>query len=710
MTLRRVGLGLAAFGILAASASAQIAGAIHTVDGSAAPASLFSHRGDVFVAAGSAAAPCRAVEFLADGSYYFQVTDALGERLLSTDPVSERKVTVKKGVIFSYDGTTHAFDGKTGCDSLTVSLSPYNDVGDRRAAYLVWITPVASFAGKPADVGPVCGAGCFFGFRPELSRTAAFRVEDKRNCEPTFCISGTVFSDTNGDGARQAGEAGLSDVSVVVSGPGGVLLSGLSGSDGSYQVCGLPSSNTFVAHEVAPNGYKQTGPKDRRISKTLIAKDLAYTVVVCCASFTGLDFGNQLIPGAIGGLVYEDLNANGTRDAGEPVLPGATVTLTPTSPSGDAQTAVSSADGTFLFQALAAGTYSVTQTPPAGFSQTQPATDGYTVVLAAGGSSLNNNFGDFHGVLQGSLAGFVFNDLNGNGVRDAGEPGMAGVTVTLASPPAGYPTPTVVTAADGSFLFASLPFGTFTLSETVPAGYKQTAPPPPGTLTATIDFAHQNVTGLLFGNQALPVRIFGNVFIDANGDGTQNPGELPQSGVVVQLQSGVGQPITRTTGADGTFSFDGLGAGTFTLSELVPSGYVQTAPPAPGTFTVVAANGDSKGPYAFGNRLAPPPTGSISGDKWLDLDENGVVNGLDFPLAGIVFVLTDAGGMQRTTTSASDGTFQFTLLPAGTYDLKEILPPNFFQTFPGTKTNPLGYTITLAPGEAKTGFRFLNKC
>lgn len=709
MTLRRAGLGLAGFGIFAAAALAQLGGSIRTVDGSAAPASLFSDRGDVFLAAGSAAAPCRAAEFLADGSYYFQVTDALGEELLSTDPVSERKVTVKNGVIFYYDGTTHTADGKTGCNSLSVSLSPYNDVGDRKAAYLVWITPVTSFAGKPSDVGPVCGEGCFFGFQAELSLTAAFRVEDKRNCEPTFCVSGTVFSDANGDGVRQTSEAGLADVSVRVAGPGGVLLSGISGTDGSYQVCGLPSSTTFVVHEAVPNGYKQTGPKDRRISKTLIARDLGYTVVVCCVSFKGLDFGNQLIPGAIGGLVYEDLNANGTRDPGEPVLPGATVTLTPTSPSGDAQTAVSAADGTFLFQQLSAGTYSVTQTPPTGFAQTQPATDGYSVVLASGGSSLNNNFGDFRGTLQGSLAGFVFNDLNGNGVRDSGEPGMAGVTVTLASPPAGYPTPTVVTAADGSFLFANLPFGTFTLSETVPAGYKQTAPPPPGTISTTIDFAHQNITGLAFGNQALPARIFGNVFIDANGDGTQNGGELPQSGVVVQLNS-AGPTVTRTTGADGTFSFDGLAAGTYTLSELVPSGYFQTAPPAPGTFTVTVVNGDIKGPYAFGNSLAPPPTGSISGDKWLDLDENGVVNGLDFPLAGIVFVLTDAGGVQRTTTSASDGTFHFTLLPAGTYDLKEVLPPNFFQTFPGTKTDPKGYTITLAPGENKSGFRFLNKC
>jgi uncharacterized protein (DUF2141 family) len=715
MTIRRVWLGVFVFAAAACAAFAQVSGSIRTVEGTAGAQDLFAERGDVFLAAGSGAAPCRPVELLADGAYYFQVTSATGDKLLSSDPVSERRVTVKNGVFFSYDGATHAADGKTGCNSLSVGLAPFNDAGTRKAAYLVWITPVASFAGQSTDVGPVCGDGCFFGFRPELSSTHAFRVEDKRNCEPTFCVSGIVYSDSNGDGARQTGEAGQPDVAVRVAGPLGALLSGYTDAGGTYQVCGLTSSDTFFVHEAVPNGFKQTGPTDKRISKALIAKDLGYIVQVCCVGFSGLDFGNQLIPGSIGGLVYEDSNANSARDAGEPPLSGATLTLTPTDPAGSPQTAASAADGTFLFEKLGAGTYSLTQTAPAGFTQTQPATDGYQVTLASGGSSLNNNFGDFKGVLLGSLAGFVFNDLNGNGTRDDGEPGIAGVTVGRGPIVSPLCPPDqcshVLTDADGAFRFDGIRFfGTYIVSEIVPAGFRQTAPPPPGTIVATLDVAHQNITGLLFGNQALGVRIFGNVFIDADGNGTQNGGEGPQSGVTVRLTASGGATATKVTGSDGTFSFDGLVAGTYTISEVVPSGYIQTAPPPPGTFAVTASNGDSKGPYAFGNRLAPPATGSISGDKWFDLNFNGVVDGVDYPLPGIVFVLTDSVGVQQTTTSGADGKYSFTNLPAGTYDLKEVLPPSFFQTFPGTQENPKSYTITLAPGEAKTGFRFLNKC
>jgi hypothetical protein len=716
-SLLRIGWAVGLILLGSGAAFAQLTGSVRTVDATAAAADLFADKASAYLAAGSAATPCRAFESLGDGDYYFQVTDATGRALLSTDPVSERRVTVKGGVISSYDGKTHAVDGHTGCNSLAVGLAPFDDAGSRRAAYVVWMTPVGSFQGHPTDVGPVCGDGCFFGFVPEESVAHAFRVEDKRNCEPTFCASGTVFSDASGDGVRQTGESPLPDVAIHVTAPTGIVLSGDSGPDGTYRVCGLTSSDTWLVNEVAPNGYKQTGPKNRRISRSLIARDLGYTLLVCCSDFKGLDFGNQLIPGTVGGLVYEDGNASGARDPGEPPLPGVLLTLIPTSPPGDPLPALSAADGTFLFTTLPAGTYALKQTPPAGFSQTQPATDGYSITLASGGSSLNNLFGDFHGSLNGTLSGFVFNDLNGNGVRDPGEPGMAGVVVGRAPPisPLCPPTQcaTVVTAADGSFRFDAVPFGTYILDEVVPFGFQQTAPPPPGTITATLDISHPNVPNLLFGNRAVAssLKIFGSVFVDTNGNGVPDAGEGPQAGVIVRLaNTGTGQTLSTSTAADGTYLFDGLSAGTYTISETVPAGFTQTAPPPPGTFTVTGAGGEQKGPFVFGNQPGVQGTASISGDKFIDLNENGIVDGFDYPIAGIVFVLTDSHGLQRTATSDANGKYSFQNLPPDTYDLKEVLPPGFWQTFPGTKTNPLGYTITVAPGEQKTGFRFLNKC
>ena len=146
------------------------------------------------------------------------------------------------------------------------------------------------------------------------------------------------------------------------------------------------------------------------------------------------------------------------------------------------------------------------------------------------------------------------------------------------------------------------------------------------------------------------------------------------------------------------------------LSEVVPAGFVQTAPPAPGTISVTLAAGQIATGFLFGNQPSAAGLGSISGRKFLDINTNGVVDGIDQPLAGIVIVLTDSGGLVRKTTSAADGTFSFTGLPAGNYVLSEEIPPGFAQTFPGTPDSPGTHRITLAPGQNATGFLFLNKC
>jgi hypothetical protein len=70
-----------------------------------------------------------------------------------------------------------------------------------------------------------------------------------------------------------------------------------------------------------------------------------------------------------------------------------------------------------------------------------------------------------------SLAGSVYFDTSQNGIRDAGEMGVPGVTITLTGTQSdGRPVfATVVTDANGDFLFLNLFEGTYTLTETPPA-------------------------------------------------------------------------------------------------------------------------------------------------------------------------------------------------------------------------------------------------
>lgn len=75
--------------------------------------------------------------------------------------------------------------------------------------------------------------------------------------------------------------------------------------------------------------------------------------------------------------------------------------------------------------------------------------------------------------LTGCIGNFVWNDLNGNGRQDAGEPGIAGVTVTLLDVN-GDVVDTTVTDANGFYLFEDLTLGEYSVEVTTPAGFDAT--------------------------------------------------------------------------------------------------------------------------------------------------------------------------------------------------------------------------------------------
>jgi subtilisin-like proprotein convertase family protein len=86
-------------------------------------------------------------------------------------------------------------------------------------------------------------------------------------------------------------------------------------------------------------------------------------------------------------------------------------------------TQTTTAAGTYAFAGLPAATYAVRTVVPGGWTATGPAGGSYSQSLTAGGSVTGLDFGS---VRQNAVYGQMVNDLNGNGVRDGGEPVMAG--------------------------------------------------------------------------------------------------------------------------------------------------------------------------------------------------------------------------------------------------------------------------------------------
>jgi hypothetical protein len=95
------------------------------------------------------------------------------------------------------------------------------------------------------------------------------------------------------------------------------------------------------------------------------------------------------------------------------------------------------------------------------------------------------------------------------------------------------------------------------------------------------------VSGEDFGNFQL-VTISGTVFNDLNDDHVQDNGEPGIPNVVVNLSNGQ----SAATDANGNYSITGVGPGTFTVSERVPSGYMETYPTG-NAFSLTTSSGNN---------------------------------------------------------------------------------------------------------------------
>lgn len=177
----------------------------------------------------------------------------------------------------------------------------------------------------------------------------------------------------------------------------------------------------------------------------------------------------------------------------------------------------------------------------------------------------------------GEIGDFVWHDVNGNGVQEPGEPGIAGVTVTLG----GAASATTTTDANGAYRFGGLAAGSYTVTVAAPAGFVATTANAGGDANLDSNGSPASVTlatdtsvnrSIDFGFTRGSGKIGDYVWYDKDRDGLQEWGEYGLAGVVVTL-SGPVNAIT-TTNSHGAYLFTGLPAGTYTVSVATPSGFV----------------------------------------------------------------------------------------------------------------------------------------
>ncbi len=190
--------------------------------------------------------------------------------------------------------------------------------------------------------------------------------------------------------------------------------------------------------------------------------------------------------GVIGDLVWEDANGDGVRDSGEPGLAGVMVELWQCDGGRLASTSTD-AGGKYRFDGLAAGRYQVHFFAPAGYTfspqrqgskrgkDSDPDANGTTacIKLTDGQQKLGIDAGlvaDGGAGGTGQIGDFVWQDNNGNGIQDRGEPGIAGVTVHLEQC-GGAALASTVTDGGGRYLFTELAAGRYVVRFIAPTGY-----------------------------------------------------------------------------------------------------------------------------------------------------------------------------------------------------------------------------------------------
>ena len=171
----------------------------------------------------------------------------------------------------------------------------------------------------------------------------------------------------------------------------------------------------------------------------------------------------------VSGEVFDDANGNGSLDSGEPGLVGFLVDLTNTATSST-YAALTNASGQFSLTGIAAGTYTLSEVLPLGFVETLPASPGtYTITVDSGQTVTGEDFGDHP---TASISGEVFNDLNGDGTLETGEPGLSGSTVNLLNS-SSQVIADATTGSGGSYSFASLLPGTYTVQVVARVGVRR---------------------------------------------------------------------------------------------------------------------------------------------------------------------------------------------------------------------------------------------
>ena len=456
-----------------------------------------------------------------------------------------------------------------------------------------------------------------------------------------------------------------------------------------------------------------------------------------------VDFGFTGFSTRVGDFVWRDDNRNGRQDTGEPGLPNVEAQLF-TSADEFVGAVLTAADGFYTFAGLTPGSYYVRfpttvfplkltlaeQDPADAVDSDAAVATGRTPVFTL--SHLENLMNKDAGYVvdRSEVGDHVFEDADADGIQDAGEQGIDGLTVRLYT--SGGALVGETQSADGGYYrFLEVSPGDYFLSfpSTVSgliltgadAGGDDTNDSDPDAVTGatpvfTVLAGLDDITWDA-GYHMPPSRIRGTAWRDLNKNGVWDADDPVLGGVAISLRDGVTDEVVDNalTAADGTYDFPNLTSRAWKLEFSTLAGIDQRY-----QLTVQDAGGDDRvdsDPLPNNGRTAQllPVNGEtlvvdagykdvrlgIGNGVFIDYNGNGIF-GTGEGVAGVEIQLFNAGndplggGALRITTTSPSGIYSFFDLSPGQYFV--FIPSSQFAT-----GGPLAGNVSLSGNGSDDG-------